>query len=202
MTTTTDLRLPPTDEELMLFVDEELALERRAEVEAHLTNDSACRRKVLALRLAGAVLREAADEAPFPDGIADAVMREVDALDRPGARVVRLAAARTTSPTRRIYTLAAAALAAAAALTLWARGGTDAVEPLAARPPPVDVAASAREPREPRPLAAPSSDEGGAEVAAVDFGARTGSIFYVPTEAAEPTVVAVVWISDAESAAP
>jgi anti-sigma factor RsiW len=194
---------PPTDEELMLFVDGELEATRDAEVAVHVASDPTSRRKVLALRLVGDVLRETSSESSMPVGIVDTVMGKIDALDRPASRVVSLDAARTKAAARRIYSMAAVAVAAAAAIAVWARAGTEpGASPSAvavmAPSPSLDVSAPPPE----RPIEVQAVEEHGAEVAAVDFGTRTGSIFYVPTEAAEPSVLAVVWISDSEVARP
>jgi hypothetical protein len=203
-----DVVTPPTDEELMFFVDGELDVKRHAEVMAHVAHDPIGHRKVLALRLAGDVLRES-HEARASSGIVDAVMRDIDAAvgRRPSARVVSLDAGRANRPARQIYAMAAVAMAAAAGLAVWGRAGTESVEPLSAATTAtssrdLDLAAPSRDLREPRVPAASSPDEHGAEVAAVDFGTRTGSIFYVPTDATEPTVLAVVWISDSEAKGP
>lgn len=192
----------PTDQELMLFVDGELEPAREAEVAAHVASDPIGRRKVLALRFAGEVLRETQREVSAPLDLADAVMGQLDALDRSVSRVVPLDAARRRGVARRIYAVAAVAVAAAAALAVWARAGA-VVEssPSMALVPPSPSLELAAPPPEPEPEAQPQQEHG-AEVAAVDFGTRTGSIFYVPTEAAERNVLAVVWISDAEAARP
>lgn len=193
----------PTDEELMLFVDGELDPAREAEVAAHVASDPIGRRKVLALRFAGEVLRETQREASAPLDLADAVMGQIDALDRSISRVVPLDAARRRGVARRIYAMAAVAVAAAAALAVWARAGAvvESSPSMAVSVLPSPSLGLVAPPPEPEPEAQPLQEHG-AEVAAVDFGARTGSIFYVPTEAAERNVLAVVWISDAEVARP
>jgi hypothetical protein len=48
-----------------------------------------------------------------------------------------------------------------------------------------------------------ADDEHGVEVAAVDFGARIGSIFYVPTGlAASNATTTVVWLNDEAAGGP
>jgi hypothetical protein len=48
-----------------------------------------------------------------------------------------------------------------------------------------------------------ADDEHGVEVAAVDFGARMGSIFYVPTgSAASNATTTVVWLNDEAAGGP
>lgn len=100
---------------------------------------------------------------------------------------------------RTIFALAAVAVAAAAGLTIWAR--TEPTMPdayVASSSPPAEelTAEAADPPLDDGPTEAPSAasdPDPGVEVAAVDFGARSGSIFYVPTEAA---TTAVVWVPD------
>jgi hypothetical protein len=43
---------------------------------------------------------------------------------------------------------------------------------------------------------AESESEHGVEVAAVDFGAHMGSIFYVPTDAVAGATTTVVWVDE------
>lgn len=124
------------------------------------------------------------------------------------AKVVSLAerrsakqAARPADASKRIYALAAVAAAAAAAMALWARSPsspTQADPPIAASSVQSPVVESAP----PRSLAIapalsePEVEEEHAEVTAVDFGSRTGSVFYLPSQALAANVVAVVWIND------
>lgn len=116
---------------------------------------------------------------------------------------------------RLIYGMALAAAAAAAALFFWGKSGPSESEIHAglARPGTVatDVAPAldpSDDPRRaaPEPLpsvealrADPVDDESryGVEVASVDFGQRSGAIYYVPTDgAATAAVTTVVWLSD------
>ena len=105
---------------------------------------------------------------------------------------------------RSIWTLTAVAVAAAAGMMIW---GRMAGEPIL-EGPRAQSTTSAVEPavpaEAPRPLAAEASSptpdgelEMGVEVAAVDFGARTGTIFYVSGDqgASSPTTT-VVWLAD------
>jgi len=101
----------------------------------------------------------------------------------------------------RIYMLAAAAAAAAAGLFIWGSQGQDLEPPPHARSvPPVTatIEATARPAAPPAPptaVAVEEEDEGGVEIAAVDFGAQRGSVFYVGDASVGRT--AVVWINDA-----
>ena len=102
---------------------------------------------------------------------------------------------------RAVYYFATAALAAAAARTLWARVDPD----MPALPP---TAAIGELPRPTAQVEAPAtaaaqapSPEGeldvGVEVAAVDFGGRTGTIFYLPGEGSgQVSTTTVVWVND------
>jgi hypothetical protein len=220
-TTTKPVGPRPTDEELMLFADGELEGARRDEVADHVAADPIARRKVAALRFAGDLVCETALEGASPaDGIADAVMAQIarDAEATPDAKaearsfgseasssskiakigeVTSLEAARVrraeAGRSRRIFALAAVAAAAAAAMLLWGR--TTPEHPVATRvAPEVPTESAAPLPSE-TAKPAPAAEQGGAEVAAVDFGARTGSIFYVPSDAASK-MTAVVWIDD------
>jgi anti-sigma factor RsiW len=216
----------PTDQELMLYADGELGDERRAEVETHLASDETARRKLWGLRMTSDLVREAALELSAADSIADAVMGKIGAESKPNgahtetpskqAEVIRIgerrpaalakvAAKRAANDSARsIWMLTAAAVAAAAGMMIWGR--MDAA-PTADRSrtqstaSPVEVVAPVEAPK---PLAAeepaPTPDgelEMGVEVAAVDFGARTGTIFYVAGDqgASSPTTT-VVWLAD------
>lgn len=217
----------PTDQELMLYADGELGDERLAEVETHLAGDETAQRKLWGLRVTGDLVREAASELSTADSIADAVMMKIGADSKSnGARSVqgsrsskqaevipigerrpaalgKVAAKRAANDSSRsIWTLTAVAAAAAAGMMIWGRmAGEPTIEG-----PRAQSTTSAVEPavpaEAPRPLAAeaPTPDgelEMGVEVAAVDFGARTGTIFYVSGDqgASSPTTT-VVWLAD------
>jgi anti-sigma factor RsiW len=170
----------PTDAELVLFVDGELDAERGAEVASWLAGDEELRGIVRLLRLGGRIVEtDALDRADRAgaDGIADAVMARI-------AREERIVARHRL---RRAIG-AAIVVAAAAAAFVWVRSAakpeptapTAAVAPLPAPHAPGDDPAASTEPT--------------TEIDAVDFGARAGTIFYVPSGAA--TTTAVVWLSD------
>lgn len=119
---------------------------------------------------------------------------------------------------RLIFGLALGAAAAAAALFVWGRGGDGDPAVQATRAPIVESAgvpdvppAMAASPGTAGPSstgsAGPAADEPryGVEVASVDFGQRSGAIYYVPAgDAAAPgdpgvataAVTTVVWLSD------
>lgn len=222
----------PSDLELMLYADGELDGERVAAVEAFLAREAGSRRKVSALGLVSGLVREQALASASPaDGIADALMAQIAmetgtngvlhatsaplravALPAQVAQVAPVApvASRAAKPandnSRSIFVLAAAALAAAAALMIWARGS---LQPEVASNPPTAQTTPARPiivaPPAPVKAAEPAADddEHGVEVAAVDFGARIGSIFYVPTgSAASNATTTVVWLNDEAAGGP
>lgn len=209
---------PPTDLELMLYVDGELDEARHRQVEEHVLHDPSCRAKVLGLLTAGDMIRESALSSSVADGIADQVMAKIreeqgesaggesGAAGRlegaaPPAESPRIRQSLRKSPAndnaRTIVTLTALAVAAAAALMVWGRTETE--PPSAALPAPIEVLAPPKATSS-EPAAPPSAEgelEPGVEVAAVDFGARMGTIFYVPREAvASGPTTAVVWLSD------
>lgn len=128
----------PTDMELMLYVDGELDDARRAEIEAHLEQSESGRRKTSALRIGSGMVREHALEQAKDFDIASAVMAKIDAVasdtekssaqqERAGAEVIEIGARRPAAVdrpkaandnSRSIFTLAAIAVAAAAALMI------------------------------------------------------------------------------------
>ncbi len=118
-------------------------------------------------------------------------------------------AAPANDNSRRIFAaLGTLAVAAAAALALWSRSGPSPTEPVKSAPVAAITAMSTSPGTSPAPastepeidaagLAADVDAEHGVEVAAVDFGAHMGSIFYVPSGAIEAKrVTTVVWLAD------
>ncbi|WP_441291180.1 anti-sigma factor family protein [Sorangium sp. KYC3313] len=219
---------PPTDLELMLYVDGELDEARHRQVEEHVLHDPRCRAKVAALVTAADMVRDSALASSAADGIADGVMAKLlegqagaargdgggaarplaapPSGEPPRARA-RLQGAPANDNARGIFALTALAVAAAAALMVWGKMGvetptaeltTSAPSALLAPPPEAPSAPLAAPAKEPD--AAPSFEgevEPGVEIAAVDFGARMGTIFYVPQEAvASGPTTTVVWLSD------
>ncbi|MDI1481941.1 hypothetical protein [Polyangium sp. y55x31] len=227
----TRTKRPPTDLELMMYVDGELEGERLREVRLALSRDSVLRSKVAALSLTSSIVREnaesdidladgimariaadkstthdARDAAPAPlDAPVERKDAEVKPLLRPGLGKTAAKSAPSNDNSRGIFALAAVAVAAAAGLMIWGRMdvGTPHPQgaPVAAVTTPAELpAAPAPTPSE-APRAASDADDGDAEpgvaVAAVDFGAKIGTIFYVPTEAATSNhTTTVVWLAD------
>lgn len=221
------VKRPPTDLELMLYVDGELEGERQREVRQAIQRDSVLRRKVAALSLSSDIVRENATSSAASFDIADAIMAKVaddkdasrDARDAaPGSASVKVAEVKpllrpglgkatkggaSNDNARGIFALAAIAVAAAAGLMVWGRMDTSAPRAtesaVAMVTTPEAVPAPAPEPQPAAPSVANAEDgeDVGVEVAAVDFGSRIGTIFYVPTEAATSNhTTTVVWLAD------
>lgn len=222
----------PTDMELMLYIDGELDGElddaRRAEIEAHIAQSESGRRKISALRIGSGMVREHALAEAKDFDIASAVMAKIDAIevDTPakssiktpaqkqesaGAKVIELGARQPAAVdrskaandnSRSIFTLAAVAVAAAAALMIWGKmdagpGRSADSAPVSAQQAPVIPAPPETPPAPPAETAsAEGESEHGVEVAAVDFGAHMGTIFYVPTDAVAGAMTTVVWVDD------
>lgn len=220
----------PSDLELMLFADGELEGERLAEVEAFVARNADARHKLSSLGLVSELVRERAVASASPaDDIADMLMaqiaaeagtngvihaiaappREVAAPAKlaPVAALAPRAAKPANDNARGIFALAAAAIAAAAALMIWGRTA-DLRPDVASNSPTVQIEARPVVVAPPAPIkiVEPTADtdgEHGVEVAAVDFGARMGSIFYVPTgSAASNATTTVVWLNDEAAGEP
>jgi hypothetical protein len=210
----------PSDLDLMLYADGELEGEARAAVEAYLARTATGKAKAAALSLLSDVVREQAlGAAGKADGIADAVMAKIavegattkgapppkpvaitNAL-RAGEEQVRRNKPPANDNSRRIFALAAVAVAAAAGLMIWSR--MDATSPQVGHDPVAISTTSHQHGPTPPSTAEPTAngeDELGVEVAAVDFGARMGTIFYVPMEeTASNVTTTVVWLNDDDS---
>ncbi len=203
---------PITDRALMRYFDDELDGEELEALEAALAARDAARDKLAGLGLVRDILREQVDGDTRGDGIADAVMASIDRnSDVPAAprdelpmHKAPVTAAPANDNGRTLWTLAAAAAAVAAGLFVWGSAGPD-PDPVAARP---RAAIEAPAPAEPAPetlgetASAPSSagasardDEDAVEIAQLDFGAHSGSIFQVDTENTG-VHTAVVWVTD------
>jgi anti-sigma factor RsiW len=221
----------PSDLELMLYADGELEDERISAVEAFLARDPGAQRKLSSLGVVSGLVHERAVASASPaDGIADALMaqiaakagtngvvhaiatplREVPAPIKlaPAAAVVPRAAKPANDNSRGIFALAAAAIAAAAALMIWGRAAEQHPD-VASNLPTTQTEARPLvvvTPPAPAKIAEPAAEadgEHGVEVAAVDFGARMGSIFYVPTgSAASNATTTVVWLNDEAAGEP
>jgi anti-sigma factor RsiW len=210
----------PSDLELMLYADGELPEERLAEVEAYLERTASGRAKVRALDFTSALIREEALASAARAGdLTDAIFARIQAEAPPvvEAAPVKLATVHALPVAKRvpglqqkkpandgsraIFTLAAVAFAAAAGLMLWGKMRI-APDPQAhLRPMPVQTAVVARTelpvPAKSAEIAAEGDDDHGVEVATVNFGSRSGSIFYVPKGvAASNATTTVVWLND------
>jgi len=164
----------PTDQELMLYADGELDARRAAEIDAVLAADPRSRAIVAALRRASdALASDALDraDAAGADSIADGVMA---AIERE-AGVPRMGSVREIRRSRNVG-IGALVLAAAAAVAFFV-----------GRPHPTTVAVRSND-----TVHEPSFV--GAVIDVVDFGARPGTIFYVPSE--DESTTAVVWLTD------
>ncbi len=201
-----DEKITISDLELMQHFDGEH--DDPAAVRAWLEADADARDKLASLAIAAAVVREQIDRDPRADGVADAVMAAIEAEDAPASRErEKVALPGTAAPandnSRVIYIVATAAAAIAAGLFLWGRTAPDhelAEQQSAAssRSGPtslVDEAAPPPAARADRAVDAASEDDAlGVEIAAVDFGSHSGSVFYV--SGARSGATAVVWVTD------
>jgi anti-sigma factor RsiW len=199
--TTRSPNTPPTDLELMLYADGELDGERLAEVEAHVAGDRTARRKLLGLGMAAGLVRERAlQPSPLADGLADSIMAAIDAEPAATQQVAEVVAlprrsrsARASNDNARGFmVLAVAAMAAAAGLLFWGRTPAPPVAGMVPRDAPTALTVQV-------PLEPEGDVQHGVEVAAVDFGARTGAVFYVPTGLTASSTTTVVWLSDDSS---
>ena len=174
---------PPTDLELMLWVDGELLdAERAGEIAELVHRDPRVRAVVTALRQASLVVSEDAlrhAELSDADGIADNVM---EALDAAASR--RLIAPVKRGPAWRGPAVVALGIAFAAAAA-WAifipRDLTEVASRAPSTPPGV-------------PILVEEESATGVSIDIVDFGARPGTIFYVPSE--DESILPVVWLTE------
>lgn len=189
--------------DLMSYVDGELDEGREAEVEARLRQDPHASAVVATLFEMGERVREVADARARDAGADDIARWVMDCIEQEKAGnvvVLRPASSVESVPARvgSIWPMAVGGLAAAAAVALlvWRFAGFDLVQPASEQAEalpstnPEMVVASA-------PLPAVDYDpEPGVSVDVVDFGARTGTIFYVPSDTGTTTVV---WLTDDEA---
>jgi hypothetical protein len=216
---------PVSDLDLMLYLDGELSTERHEQVRRAITRDEVLRDKLSALEISSSIVRERALDAAANIDFADAVMARILAnetsvsLDErdaaPGVPQPREISAHAklgsrTKPSndnaRGIFALAAFAVAAAASLMIWGRlapnSSVSPVEPVAMVTTPEVAPAAPPVEMPPAPTGGVEAEvaeeqEMGVEVAAVDFGSRVGTIFYVETEAATSKhTTTVVWLTD------
>jgi anti-sigma factor RsiW len=178
----------PTGEELMMFVDGELDPVRAAEVQAFVESDPDARATVEALGIAGEIVSESALERADRAGASDVADRLMHAIEADRAGVVDLGARRRGRLTRpwAFAGPAWATLAVAAAVAIWVN-----VPKIHPDTGPMVMIGSANKAIEKTAAVVAATS---AEVDAVDFGARAGSIFYVPSDGVGTT--AVVWLTD------
>ena len=211
----------PTDLELMLFHDGELEEPRRSEVASWLEQSTVGRGKLAGLGLGGQLVHESAMARAAAFDITDAVMRQVGGPQPQPAKVIELRpkqeekaqrgledAARQGGAERQdggrlLLPLTLVAAAAAVALFVWGKSGTD--DTPVARTQPTEQA----EPVQPLPSTkssalstaplfaqAPDQDaEPSVQVASVDFGSRTGAVYYVDG-ASKGATTTVVWVTE------
>ncbi len=226
---TAPLAEAPSDLELMMYFDGELEEPRKSAVSAFIAADLRAQNKLVALQITSGVVREYGRSSE-PFDIADVVMKRIatDASTKVAAspveaqrsNVVPISTAKKLSATppvvrrpandnvRRIFGVAALAVAAAAALAIWGRQtatpgnqGKDvqvAVTAPATSSQPGVAPTSAEPMIESVARLQPEGDsEHGVEVATVNFGAHMGSIFYVPSGSIEANhTTTVVWLAD------
>jgi len=185
----------------MMYADGELDDERAAEVEAYLERSEEARAILATFLEIGTQVRDHANDVARDggaDGIADTVMAMVARESQPTNVVPFPKPAEPSKPSVAAIAFGGLAAAAAVALLVWRVAGVGVVAVEAprvaetAKPHVPDmVVASAVAP-------APDYDpEPSVSVDSVDFGARTGTIFYVPTDTG--TTTTVVWVTDDEA---
>lgn len=173
---------PPTDLELMLWVDGEIEDERAGEIADLVRLDPRVRAVVSALCHAAQVTAEDAErhaELSDADSIADNVMEAIEA-----AASRRLIAPIKRAPAWRAPALAAMGIALAAAAS-WTLIFPRELTPVSKRATPAVSSG-----------ATPAAREAiaGVSIDVVDFGARPGTIFYVPSE--DESILTVVWLTE------
>ena len=172
---------PPTDLELMLWVDGELLdAERAGEIAELVRSDPRVRAIVTALRQASqAVSEEALGHAELSeaDSIADNVMEAIVA-----AESRRLIAPVKRGPAWRGPAVVAIGIVFAAAAA-WTIIFPRELSSVARRTSPAGDGTT---------LAA--DDKTGVSIDVVDFGGRPGTIFYVPSE--DESILPVVWLTE------
>jgi hypothetical protein len=214
----TEPRPTVDDRELMRLLDGELDDDMAADIEARLEDDEQARAKLAGLERVGSVVRELIDGDERGDSIVAAVMSRIDAEteddgaadddasgDEPLPALPRIErgklAADVGGPAndnaRTIYAIAVAAAAVAAGLFFYSRTSPETV---AQAPAPVVAERTAVAPAAPpataRVAEQADDDEPEVEIAAVDFGSRSGSVFYISGGKNTAASTAVLWVSD------
>ena len=177
---------PPTDLELMLWVDGELDADRAGEVADYIRADARAARIVSALRQGSQTIAEDAlrhAELSDADNIADNVMEAIDA-----AASRHLIAPVRRAPAWRAPAVAALGIALAAAAA-WTLIFPSELVPVSKRAPaPASVSSGATV------AAVEEEAKEGVWIDVVDFGTRPGTIFYVPSE--DESILPVVWLTE------
>jgi anti-sigma factor RsiW len=175
---------PPTDLELMLWVDGELDAGRAGEISDYIRTDPRARAIVNALREGSLTIAEDAlrhAELSDADTIADNVMEAIDA-----AASRHLIAPVARAPAWRAPAIAAISIAFAAAAAWTFIFPSELAKPVAGRAPAVSSGATA--------VASEEEAKEGVWIDVVDFGTRPGTIFYVPSE--DESILPVVWLTE------
>ena len=174
---------PPTDLELMLWVDGELEAGRAGEIADLVRHDPRVRALVDALRQGSQAVAEGAlrhAELADADVIADNVMEAIEA-----AATRHLLAPVKRAPAWRAPAIAAIGIALAAAAA-WVFVFPSELAPVSKRAP--DAVSSGA------PSGTSDEETAGISIDVVDFGARPGTIFYVPSE--DESILPVVWLTE------
>ncbi len=203
---------------LMRLYDGELEGDELALAQGLVEDDQNAQDKIASMAMVGSFLRECVDADERGDVIADAVMARIEAgaheniddgaePDPPTEAMpnVRLGAKSSANDNARAI-FAVAGLAAAVAFGMFFWGGSPTSSgPVAEAPDPLPTQPAAevafRDQWSSASAEPPQSEieeyEPTVEVASVDFGSKSGSVFYVPSgEPGEATTV--VWVSDLE----
>jgi hypothetical protein len=170
----------------MLWVDGELEAERAGEIAELVRQDPRVRGVVSALRQGSLVIAQEAllhAELANAEGIVDKVMDAIDADDAAASR--RFIAPRRPPPAWRGPAVAALGIALAAAAS-WTLIFPRELTPVAKLAPPVSSGATV--------AASEEESKTGIWIDVVDFGARPGTIFYVPSE--DESILPVVWLTE------
>lgn len=184
-----------TLEKLMAFADGELELAERGKIEELVRTNEDAARVVRELGVLGDCLRvsEGARPKPAADGIADAVMAEIQSEQRTRSKVVSLSARR-----RSTYATVVGLVAAAAAVVVVARGiapdaengnGPQAEAPRVTTPVPSPAASSVAP--TPTPVSAPTAL---ASADPVDQSSNV-SVIVVPGEGETASSI-VIWLGE------
>ena len=189
----------PSSLELMCYFDGELEAVRASEVEAWLERNPSERKVLDSLQFSQEIFRETQRDYSSADSIANAVMDRIEKADvkTAKAQVIHL---QTPASSRQwpVALVAFGGLAAAAvvALAVWKLAGPSLLQnaPVSASRG-VTVGSSENSGLSPSSPVSDQDLEPSVSVDAVDFGAHTGTIFYVPTDTGTTTVV---WLADEE----